>query len=165
MTRLTSGSPCRGNRSRAAWSASAKDCSRGSSTRSQVGSLLMFSVSSWCQPPVRSWSSWQCLSSRCTGVPAKLSMMAGNWRKSPSSRNLIFRFMETQAMSFPQPGVELRDFLRHQPVDVAVPVPNGAPHPVVGRLRLHAEVLHGGVGLICTLYPSSRSAVTIWRAR
>ena len=47
----------------------------------------------------------------------------------------------------PQPGVELRDFLRHQPVDVAVPVPNGAPHPVVGRLRLHAEVLHGGVGL------------------
>ena len=28
----------------------------------------------------------------------------------------------------PQPGVELRDFLRHQPVDVAVPVPNGAPH-------------------------------------
>ena len=27
----------------------------------------------------------------------------------------------------PQPGVELRDFLRHQPVDVAVPVPNGAP--------------------------------------
>ena len=47
----------------------------------------------------------------------------------------------------PQPGVELRDFVRHQPVDVAVPVPNGAPHPVVGRLRLHAEVLHGGVGL------------------
>ena len=47
----------------------------------------------------------------------------------------------------PQPGVELRDFLRHQPVDVAVPVPNGAPHPVIGRLRLHAEVLHGGVGL------------------
>ena len=34
----------------------------------------------------------------------------------------------------PQPGVELRDFLRHQPVDVAVPVPNGAPHPVIGRL-------------------------------
>ena len=47
----------------------------------------------------------------------------------------------------PQPRVELRDLLRHQPVDVAVPVPDGAPHPVVGRLRLHAEVLHGGVGL------------------
>ena len=47
----------------------------------------------------------------------------------------------------PQPGVELRDFLHHQPVNVAVPVPDGAPHPVVGRLRLHAEVLHGGVGL------------------
>ena len=46
----------------------------------------------------------------------------------------------------PQPRVELRDLFRHQPVDVAVPVPDGAPHPVVGRLRLHAEVLHGGVG-------------------
>ena len=30
MTRLTSGSPCRGNLSLAVWSASAKDCSRGS---------------------------------------------------------------------------------------------------------------------------------------
>ena len=68
------------------------------------GSLLMFSVSLWCQPPVRSWSSWQCLSSRSTGVPAKLSMMAGNWRKSSSNRNLIFRFMETQAMA-PCPAV------------------------------------------------------------
>ena len=47
----------------------------------------------------------------------------------------------------PQPRVELRDLFRHQPVDVAVPVPDGAPRPVVGRLRLHAEVLHGGVGL------------------
>ena len=47
----------------------------------------------------------------------------------------------------PQPRVELRDLLRHQPVHVAVPVPDGAPRPVVGRLRLHAEVLHGGVGL------------------
>ena len=111
------------------------------------GSLLMFSVSSWCQPSVRSWSSWQCLSSRRTGVPAKLSMIAGNWRKSPSSRNLIFAVHGDAGDIVPQPGVELRDFLRHQPVDVAVPVPNGAPHPVVGRLRLHAEVLHRGVGL------------------
>ena len=47
----------------------------------------------------------------------------------------------------PQPRVELRDLFRHQPVDVAVPVPDGAPRPVVGRLLLHAEVLHGGVGL------------------
>ena len=47
----------------------------------------------------------------------------------------------------PQPRVQLRDLFRHQPVDVAVPVPDGAPHPVVSRLRLHAEVLHGGVGL------------------
>ena len=46
----------------------------------------------------------------------------------------------------PQPRVELCDLFRHQPVDVAVPVPDGAPRPVVGRLRLHAEVLHGGVG-------------------
>ena len=46
----------------------------------------------------------------------------------------------------PQPRVQLCDLLRHQPVDVAVPVPDGAPRPVVGRLRLHAEVLHGGVG-------------------
>ena len=47
----------------------------------------------------------------------------------------------------PQPRVQLCDLFRHQPVDVAVPVPDGAPCPVVGRLRLHAEVLHGGVGL------------------
>ena len=47
----------------------------------------------------------------------------------------------------PQPRVQLCDLLRHQPVDVAVPVPDGAPCPVVGRLRLRAEVLHGGVGL------------------
>ena len=46
----------------------------------------------------------------------------------------------------PQPRVQLCDLFRHQPVDVAVPVPDGAPRPVVGRLRLHAEVLHGGVG-------------------
>ena len=29
----------------------------------------------------------------------------------------------------PQPGVELRDLLRHQPVDVAVPVPDGGRSP------------------------------------
>ena len=45
----------------------------------------------------------------------------------------------------PQPRVQLCDLFRHQPVDVAVPVPDGAPRPVVGRL-LRAEVLRGGVG-------------------
>ena len=47
----------------------------------------------------------------------------------------------------PQPRVELRNLLHHQPVNVAVAVPDGAPHPVVGRLRLRSKVLHGGVGL------------------
>ena len=47
----------------------------------------------------------------------------------------------------PQPRVELRNLLHHQPVDVAVAVPDGAPHPVVGRFRLHSKVLQGGVGL------------------
>ena len=49
MTRLTSGSPCRGNLSLAVWSASAKDCSRGSSTRSQVRKSKMPGRSS-CSP-------------------------------------------------------------------------------------------------------------------
>ena len=134
------------------WSAWAKDCSRGLVDPQPDQEV----EDAWVAPhvlrelvvppPVRSWSSWQCLSSRSTGVPAKLSMMAVNWRKSPSSRNLIFRFMETQAMSFHSP-VSSCVISRHQPVDVAVPVPDGAPRPVVGRLRLHAEVLHGGVGL------------------
>ena len=76
-----------------------------------------------CQPSVRSWSSWQCLCSRCTGVPAKLSMIAGNWRKSPSSKKVDFAVHGDAGDIVPQPGVELCDFLCHQPVDVAVPVP------------------------------------------
>ena len=131
------------------------------------GSLLMFSVSSWCQPSVRSWSSWQCLSSRCTGVPAKLSMIAGNWRKSPSSRKLILRFMETQAISFHSPvsscvissaasqsmlQYPFRTVLRNQWSAVSACMPKFCTEEWV-------------FVMIFTLYPSSRSAVTIWRAR
>ena len=67
-------------------------------------------------------------------------MMAGNWRKSPSSRNLILRFMEMQAMSF------------HNPVSSCVISSATSqsmlqyPFRTVDGL-LHAEVLHGGVGL------------------
>ena len=53
----------------------------------------------------------------------------------------------------PEPGVEHRDLLHDEPVHVAVPVPDAAPHPVVGRLRLRAAVLHGGVGLRDDLDP------------
>ena len=130
-------------------------------------SLLMFSVSSWCQPPVRSWSSWQCLSSRSTGVPAKLSMMAGNWRKSPSNRNLILRFMETQAMSF------------HSPVSSCVissaTSQSMLQYPFRTVLRAQWSAVSAYMPKFCTeewvfvmiltLYPSSRRAVTIWRAR
>ena len=153
MTRLTSGSPCRGNRSRAAWSASARGCSRGSSTRIQVRKSKMARVA----PHVL----------RELVVPAvgevveqlavlELPLHRGA-REVVHDRGELAEVAEQQELDFavhgdagdvvPQPRVELRDLFRHQPVDVAVPVPDGAPRPVVGRLRLHAEVLHGGVGL------------------
>ena len=47
----------------------------------------------------------------------------------------------------PQPDVELRDFFHDQPVQGAAAGADGAPHPVVRRLRSHAQILHGAVRL------------------
>ena len=67
----------------------------------------------------------------------------------------------------PQPRVQLCDLFRHQPVDVAVPVPDGAPRPVVGVSACMPKFCteEWVLVMILTLYPSSRRAVTIWRAR
>ena len=47
----------------------------------------------------------------------------------------------------PQPDVELRDLLDHQPVQRAAPRADGPAHPVVRRLRPQPEVLHAAVRL------------------
>ena len=94
-------------------------------------------------------------------------MMAGNWRKSPGSRNLILRFMEMQAMSF------------HSPVSSCVissaTSQSMLQYPFRTVLRAQWSAVSACMPKFCTeewvfvmiltLYPSSRRAVTIWRAR
>ena len=123
---------------------SARDCSRGSSTRSQVrkskmpGSLLMFSVPAVAEVVEQ-------LAALRRGA-CEVVHDGGELAEVAEQQELDFAVHGDAGDVVPPPRVELRDLLRHQPVDVAVPVPDGAPRPVVCRLRLRAEVLHGGVG-------------------
>ena len=153
MTRLTSGSPCRGNRSRAVWSASAKDCSRGLVDPEPGQEAKNARVA----PHVLR----ELVVPAAGEVVEQLAMLelplhrgarevvhdGGELAEVAEQQELDFPVHGDAGDVVPQPRVQLRDLFRHQPVDVAVPVPDGAPHPVVSRLRLHAEVLHGGVGL------------------
>ena len=103
-------------------------------------------MSSCTQPPAKSCSSWGLLRPQHRG-PAEgilhgrqLSEVSEEQKPDPAVRGEL-------GDVGPQPHVELRDLLDHQPVQRAAPRADGLPHPVVRRLRPQPEVLDAAVRL------------------